>query len=214
MAAQSPAAKIDRAQPPAEEINKAPPQTEPAQGAAVLVVGATGILRPAVGTLLARGVCVLAVARDGDRLMRLADSTHGRPDQLLTLAYDAADASFPVAVEASLTAAGLRLDTAVTYSPASRREVLDELAATAPGGLVEILTSNVAAPRGSDRSWQLADLPPGSPRWRRLVLGWHRQVCGSRWHTPDEVSSAALHALDSAGDHLLGVVSPWEDGPG
>jgi hypothetical protein len=52
----------------------------------------------------------------------------------------------------------------------------------------------------------------------RLLLGWtHAGEDGAaRWHTPAEISRAALAARGAAdgSERILGVLRPWGDRPG
>ncbi|NED87837.1 hypothetical protein G3I76_48120, partial [Streptomyces sp. SID11233] len=54
--------------------------------------------------------------------------------------------------------------------------------------------------------------PAGS---RRLVLGWHSASGVTRWHTPEDISAAALALLDAPApaDAVLGEVRPWSARP-
>ena len=94
--------------------------------ATVLVVGATGILRPAVQTLCRRGVRVVAVSRRG------ADSS---------IAVDARDAG---ALATAL--ADESWDDAVVYDPAVTEASLAFLRASTPGRCVHVRTSGAADP--------------------------------------------------------------------
>jgi hypothetical protein len=178
------------------------------------VIGATGILRPALVTLAAGGHRVLAVARGAERLAGLAPSSPTAAARIKTLAHDARDASFPSALAAALDAGDLVLDAALVYGPATSPSVVGTLSAMWPVPVVEILTSAVAAPDGTGHDWSLEDLPRVPGRRHRVVLGWEPSDDGSRWHTPEEVSAAALTALQRHGDRLLGVVAPWSERPG
>ncbi|MFB7087075.1 hypothetical protein [Streptomyces sp. NPDC056296] len=86
---------------------------------------------------------------------------------------------------------------------------------------VLLLTSAHAAPEDEDADagpWSPALLPPRArptPDCRLLVLGWRTRPEGSRWHTAEEISEAALRVLDAAPprDAVLGRVRPWSTRP-
>ncbi|MFE2374697.1 hypothetical protein [Streptomyces sp. NPDC059398] len=68
-------------------------------------------------------------------------------------------------------------------------------------------------------SWTPALLPPEArpAEWvRPLVLGWRAEEGGTRWHTPEEISAAALELLDAPAPAaaVLGRVRPWAGRPG
>ena len=46
-----------------------------------------------------------------------------------------------------------------------------------------------------------------------LQLGWFDEDAGPRWHTPTEVSAAALAVLDDGVGRTLGSVRPWDRRP-
>jgi hypothetical protein len=160
----------------------------------VLVVGATGILRPAVRSLSAAGRHVVAVARSAGDLHQLAVEVRG----VVPLAQDCLD---PDALGGALSVMGLEVRAGIAYCPAADRAVLRGLAAVVGGPLVHLLPSAWAAPGGR------------RPRVRGpvLQLGWTGDP--PRWHTPDEVSAAALAVLASGDDAVLGRVRPWTDRP-
>ena len=146
----------------------------------VLVVGATGILAPAVVALRARGVEVLGVARSGADLE--ADGTSG---------------SFASMLPSTLSGALL-------YGPAVTWSAVEDVAGRSDGPVVHVLTSAASDPEVS--------LPPAPDGVRRLFLGW--RPTDRTWHTPEEVSAAALAMYDSpTAPDVLGVVRPWSDRP-
>ncbi|WP_204045090.1 hypothetical protein [Acrocarpospora phusangensis] len=69
------------------------------------------------------------------------------------------------------------------------------------GRVVQVLTSAYAAPDAPPAP--LADQP-------RLLLGWHPS---KRWHTPEEISAAALRLTGHGDADVLGVTRPWDDRP-
>jgi len=164
------------------------------------VVGGTGILRPAAAALARTGVAVTVAAR-GARAAAPA-GTHPA----------AADVRDPVGLAAALDAAIAArgpLGLALVYAPAAPAAAQAALAARVPGLLVHVLTSEWAAP-GRDRTARDAWAAAGPGATKRLVLGWR----GARWHTPAEVSAAALAlALGAGHEATLGAVRPWAARP-
>lgn len=153
----------------------------------MLVVGATGILGPAAAALVAGGASVLGVSR-GARPV---------PDGVIPVAVDAHDAD---ALAAALAARSWT--DALVYGPAVSADSLRVLRASTPGGFVLVRTSSAADPaRG------ILVVPDGT-----LQLGWSAGP-DARWHTPAEVSDAALDVLGDGRARTLGVVRPWADRP-
>ncbi len=151
----------------------------------VLVVGATGILRPAAATLAAEGHRVTGVARDATTV----------PAGVTPCSVDAHD---PEALAAAL---GKQVwDAAVVYEPAITADAWAVIERVVEGPVVWVLTSAAAAPDRAD--------PLNLPGV--LLLGWDPS---GRWHTPAEVSAAALEVLESGRPRLLGVVRPWAERP-
>ena len=109
---------------------------------------------------------------------------------------DAADA---FALSAAL--GSTRWDAAIVYMPATSPTSL-RIIDQAVGSVVRLLTSDAAAPGRPD--------PLASASV--LLLGWTAD--GHHWHTPEEVSDAAIAVLDSGESAMLGVVRPWSDRPG
>jgi NAD(P)-dependent dehydrogenase (short-subunit alcohol dehydrogenase family) len=182
-------------------------------GPVTLVVGATGILRPAALSLLSHGSVVIAVGRDVDRLAELSAAAEAQPGQLREVRTDATDPGFVDEIGAVLSELDRTLVSAVVYAPAISAESADEIMRRWNPRLVEILTSRWAEPTVLDREWTVADLPRAPDLRHRLVLGWQRVQSRSAWHTPEQISAAALAALDLPGDRILGRVHPWSDRP-
>ncbi|MYT69171.1 MULTISPECIES: hypothetical protein [unclassified Streptomyces] len=187
--------------------------------ARVLIVGATRILRPAVAALSERAVSVTAVARSAADLRELADEHPGR---VTPLAADVTAQDFGSVLRGAAERAPLT--GAVVYAPAVPPGTLAELVGSVVAGPVVVLaTSEWAAPddsgtgAGAD-TWSPNDLP-AAPRSgsasRFLVLGWHGEGQVTRWHTPHEISTAALALLDAPadGDTVLGTARPWSSRP-
>jgi hypothetical protein len=159
----------------------------------VLVIGATRILRPAVTGLATTGADVLAVARTASDLDLLA----GEVPAVVPVPCDALDVE---ALGAAL-AGHPRPAAGLCYLPGAEADVRRGLAALVDGPLVQLLPSAAAAPNAEP-----ADV--GGPV---LQLGWTGDP--PRWHSPDEISAAALAVLSTREDAVLGTVRPWTDRP-
>jgi hypothetical protein len=161
------------------------------------VIGGTGILGPAAAALGRAGTPVTVVARR-------AAGPHAA-------AVDATDAAaLARALDGAIAARG-PFAAALAYAPFAPAASLRAVAARVPGTLVHVLTSRWGAP-GTDPATRDAWAPDGAGITRRLTLGW---APGPRWHTPDEVSAAALAALrgDAPAEAVLGALRPWEGRP-
>jgi len=188
----------------------------------VLVVGASGILAPLVHALVSKRSHVVAVSRppgvppapgrgDGAPLGRDDRApTHGSPRVI--------GADTTTLAGAWAVANCGPLDYAVFYGPALTAQTLAVLTNAVRYRAVLVLTSEAAAPTGPGDEG--AGLAPLAARYRArpqdavVLLGWKSVDRGrSRWHTPGEVSAAALEALEGYGDVLLGRVRPWEQRP-
>jgi hypothetical protein len=185
---------------------------------AVLVIGATGILGPAVQTLVERGTSVVAVARDATALAELVQTSDGNGNgpSVTVRAVDARDA---VALAGAVD--GLSLAGAIGYGPAVSADSWTVLARLVDGPVVQVLTSSATDP-------SRPPLPAPTRPFARLILGW---TADGRWHTPAEVSAAAVHVLDDAATAasraqrtpvqrnpgqetpVLGRVRPWAERP-
>lgn len=164
----------------------------------MLVAGATRILRPALDELRARGNVVFGLARGAAALAEI--------DGVQPVVADLTDASSIRATLRNLP----RFDAALVYAPSAAVGVLPLLAAQTDGPLVELFTSRWADP-SDGRDGDPARLPSvGVP----LLLGWTSDGRATRWHTPAEISRAALEVLASGRPAVLGSVRPWTGRPG
>lgn len=155
-------------------------------GGSVLVVGASGILAPAVAALLRRGVGVTGITR-----------SRAAPPGAASLTVDARDAA-----SVHRATAGRMWDAALVYAPAVSPESLEAIRAAVRGRAVLVRTSREAVAR-------VDEVPADT-----LQLGWHDEPDGStRWHSPDEVSTAALAVLDDGVGRMLGTLTPPERRP-
>ncbi|MGW7072594.1 hypothetical protein ACWGII_29715 [Streptomyces sp. NPDC054855] len=173
----------------------------------VLVVGGTRILAPAVRALTARGSAVSVVSRSADA------SRPGVP--LASSALVVADVRDTVALGDALhRSVQLRGPIALTlaYQPFAPPSSWMLLADRTQGPLVALWVSAFAAEGAAMPP--LPDGPRGSAEVRHLLLGWHSGPNGSRWHTPDEISAAALRVADRHESAVLGQVRPWSARPG
>jgi hypothetical protein len=160
------------------------------------VVGGTGILKPAALALRRSGLPVTVVARgaqgEGAAAVDATDTT------MLMAALDAA-----VAERGEFTMA-------LVYAPFAPAASLAAIAQRVPGVLVHVLTSRWAAPDANPEERD-AWAPDGPGVTKRLLLGW---APGPRWHTPEEVSAAALAAAHGAeAERTLGATRPWGERP-
>lgn len=179
----------------------------------VLVTAATGALGPAAAALAARGYAVTALARDRPALAGLAESAG---PWLQPLAADFADPALAELLGRAEQNLG-RFTGALLYCPGASPWALQTLyEATAGPSTVRLLTSAWAEPP-ADRPTALPRRPPGNPKGvRTLLLGWYAPQDGdTRWHTPQELSDAALELFDAPGveTQTLGSVRPWTDRP-
>jgi hypothetical protein len=161
----------------------------------VLVIGATRILRPAVVTLAGGGATVVAGSRSAADLDALAAQVPG-------VVPVPADGLATGGLGTALTDLRLRPTGGLCYLPGADAAVRRQLAALVDGPLVQLLPSAWAAPDA-----QRQDV--GGPS---LQLGWTGDP--ARWHTPEEISTAALDVLHKGRDAVLGRVRPWEERPG
>lgn len=112
------------------------------------------------------------------------------------------------------------IDRALLYCPAADPEVEQLLVAAVRQRVVRLVTSSAADPAGdaTTRMWTAGD-----DREVVLLLGWTDAETGhsgsakgtvrTRWHTPQEISAAAITVLDGAPGRTLGRVRPWSERP-
>lgn len=168
----------------------------------ILVTAATGPLRPAVVELTRRGAEVVALARNVAGLEQLRDETGAVPLQ--------ADWDDPDELRRKLESTA-PFDAALLYCPTVPQESLDALRSVVTGRMVRLLPSHSAG-QAPSAPFVLADLGPSPQREVRVVLGWS-EGSPARWHTSEELSGAALAALDTGQERMLGVVRPWSFRP-
>lgn len=135
-----------------------------------------------------------------------ASTLSGRGQSVVRVARHEADSV--IAVDAGDTIAlataldGRRWDDALVYGPAVSDAALDWIRRATPGRCVLVRTSAASG---------LEDVPSVVPR-DTLQLGWTADS-PPRWHTPAEVSEAALDVLASGDPRTLGLVRPWSARP-
>jgi len=173
------------------------------------VVGGTGMLRPAVGDLLAEGARVLVVARRPER----AATGTALDDQLTPVVADWTDPiRWREAVRDALDSQQLHEALLWVHTPHDREihRSLDELL-TPTATVVQLWGSASVDPRLS-RAWPEEYQPPRE--YRSVVLGFADGPAGTRWLTDREVSDGALKALaDPTAEQVVGRVEPWTDRP-
>jgi len=172
-------------------------RSEPARH--ILVVGATGALRPAAIDLATAGDTVVALARDTARLGQLVAASDGH---VIPVPVDYRDSE--------LLGRALRasepLDQALIYAPTAAPGVITLIGAHVRGTVVHVCTSEAGRPG--------IDPPVDDGRDLQLLLGWARTGSGtSRWHTAEEISTAALQVLRTRRGQTLGHIRPWSARP-
>jgi len=162
-----------------------------------VVVGATGILAPLGALLRAAGARTVGISR-GSRL------GEGVWDERVAL--DTQDVG---AVGDWVAGRAGEVSAVVAYSPAVGDGGWTLLGGLA-GRVLVVATSRWAGPGAPDPPWA------GMPGVVVLQLGWAQGERGGRWHTPAEVSAAAMAELTAAWEPrtvVLGSVRPWAARP-
>lgn len=167
------------------------------------MVGATRILRPAVAQLVDAGEGVVGVARTRSYLVALAAESGA---DFIPIAVDYTD---PESLAVALKGVPY-LQSGLIYAPNATVATLQVFREFVYGSVVEILTSRVASEQ-PDQPFDPANLPaaPGGD-WHRLVLGWKAD---RTWHSPSEISDAALRVLRTGVSEQLGLLRPCADRP-
>lgn len=200
----------------------------------MLVIGATGILAPAAAALEARGDRVVAVSRGGGagrvahEPRRIAATAQAPGDSVRT-SRESAEFVHVDARDAGELAAALAAhawDDAIVYAPAVSEASLGFVRSVTPGRCVLVRVSRSADPaRGNliiprdtlQLGWRPSGDPAASTRAERQGSAQPaapaETAAADRWHTPDEVSAAALEVLRDGEPRVLGVVRPWSDKP-
>lgn len=174
----------------------------------ILVVGGTGMLRPAVYRLLSQGTQVILVAR---RPERIAPETSAEP--LVRVAADWSDPENLAAAVGESTAGRLvpaaLLWVHTPYDQGLHQAIDPLLSPTAT--VVQLWGSAGQDPRRSRPNPAQYRAPRS---YRSLMLGFADGPSTTRWLTDQEISDGALRALnDPAEQQLVGRVEPWSDHP-
>ena len=177
----------------------------------VLVVGATGALRPAALALADRGDEVYALARPSSRLSGSPAGPASTPCRRTAL-----DGAQLAAALGEPLATGV--DAVLVYTPVADEDAQQLVAATARERVVRLLPSAAADPARGPLELTLAG---GDPHGHVvLLLGWTDAAAGAngpvavRWHTPEEISAAAWsRPRTTGGPGIVGRVRPWAERP-
>ncbi len=145
------------------------------------------------------GDIVFALARDTARLGQLVAASDGH---VIPVPVDYRDSEFLGRALGAIEP----LDQALIYAPTAPPTFVNDVSAHVSGIVVHVYTSGAVRPG--------AHPPADHGRDLRLLLGWtHTPVGTSRWHTAEEISSAALQVLRNRRGQTLGYIRPWIDRP-
>jgi nucleoside-diphosphate-sugar epimerase len=175
----------------------------------VLVVGGSGMLRPAVHRLLEERSRVVVVARRPER----AASGTARDERLIPVAADWAKPR--QLVDRVVEARGHEpFGEAILWVHSPSGDALHpELHATLVDDAVVVHLWG-SARRDPLRGPGVRDAYAPPRRYRRVVLGFADGPGGTRWLTDEEISAGAVRALaDPDPVQIVGRVEPWSDRP-
>ena len=171
-----------------------------------LVVGGTGILRPAAEELARRGHTVTVVARHP------VDET----PQIFAASVDVRSTRALKATLDDAIAARGPFGLGLVYAPFAPASSMEAIAKRSSDRLIYVLTSQWAAPNAdrTERDGWAPDGACGRHLTQHIILGWKYGTEGPRWHTPEEVSFGVLAAIEH-GSHetTLGTLRPWSERP-
>lgn len=175
----------------------------------VLVIGGTGMLRPAVHELVDRGQTVVVASRRPERAAPPGPG-QGRFVPVVATWQE------PVALVDSIIAAtgGRSVTVAVVWVHSPYRiAVMHELdRVVAPGALVLQVWGSAGEDPRNVRAAELVRLPGRS--MRDVILGYAGEAGASRWLTHTEISEGVLGALDlPETDQVIGQLDPWDERP-
>lgn len=175
----------------------------------VLMVGATGMLRPAVHALTHHGHSVTAVSRQPRR----AAPPSTMPGRFTAVSADWRDPESLIDAVAD-AAYGHLFPTAVVWVHSPYRvAVMGGLARglTADALVVQVWGSASQDPRDVLTS-EGVDLPGRT--MRHVMLGYVRHTGKSRWLSSTEISDGLLQALQASEPvHVVGHIDPWDQRP-
>lgn len=101
-------------------------------------------------------------------------------------------------------------DAALIYAPGANAAASRILRTAVTGRVVEVLGSQAASGH-PDAPFLMEQIDARYPdRWNSLILGW---TIAKKWHSPEEISEAALSTLQLGRDRQLGMLRPWADRP-
>lgn len=171
----------------------------------MLVIGGTGMLRPAVDNLLVAGSRVIAVAR---RPFREAPADGASGEYVPVVADWSDPATLAQRVADALSAPTVSKVIAWIHSPYQQ-------------GVTQALSPLLSADSIVVRLWGSAGADPRDTLRkegpilshvdvRTVILGYQRDGQAKRWLTDEEISDGALAALsDPQSPQVVGVLDPW-----
>jgi hypothetical protein len=189
-------------------------------GAHALVVGGTGMLRGVSLDLAARGMEVSVIARNEERLRRLATESemlagaiHPVPldyrdtDRLTRTLAAAREARGPISLAVLwVHAVAPHAPTAVARAIASPDD---------PPRLFHLRGSAARDPSASADPIALRLREHPGIRYREIVLGFTGRPGRTRWLTDAEISDGVIRAIEEdAPRTVVGRTEPWSDRPG
>jgi hypothetical protein len=184
----------------------------------LLAVGATGMLAGAVETLAARSRTVTLVARGSRRLEALSARIRaaGAAPRALALDYREVEPLL-AALRGEFESVG-PVDRALLWihgdAPRTPPALVALLEETSPGARVLLVLGSASADPSADLDARLAGLGARRIELRALVLGFAVEGGRSRWLSDDEISAAAVAALDGEERiRIAGTVRPWSARP-
>lgn len=186
----------------------------------VLVIGGTGMLRPAVDELLDRGSTVLGVARRPGRGVGGDDrgsAAGARGDYFGVAGQWSEPAAFVDELE-SILGGDTAIEAAIAWVHTPYRQtVLEQLGRvlTTDATVLQIWGSASQDPREVMAEDPAAAVPTGrSWSMRHVYLGYQPGPGTARWLTEAEISSGVLDAWDSGREHtVVGRLDPWDRRP-
>ncbi|MDR3510393.1 MAG: hypothetical protein P4L73_02065 [Caulobacteraceae bacterium] len=177
-----------------------------------LVVGGSGMLAPAVRSLVARGWRVSLVARRASAFVRREPGLVGYDCN-----YNDADAFGSTLDRARDGEGPIALAIGWFHTPGPSSVVAPRVGAPgSPGRFFHVLGSAAADQSQPDVLARAARTVEGAPSclYRQVVLGFVLEGEGARWLTHDEISGGVLKAIDEdASLSTIGVTRPWSARP-
>jgi hypothetical protein len=189
-------------------------------GAHALVVGGTGMLRGVSLDLAARGMEVSVIARNEERLRRLAAEGEVLAGAIHPIPLDYRDTDLLTRALAGAREARGPISLAVLW--------IHAVAPDAPAAIAGAIASPDHPPRVFHLRGSVARDPSatGNPialrlrehpgiRYREIVLGFTGRPGRTRWLTDAEISAGVIGAIEEdAPRTVVGRTEPWSDRPG